>query len=59
MCVFQCDAVTVSQYGLFGWENNGSILRQDTGKPTLQIHAHNISDKPKGKNMLTFILKIK
>lgn len=51
MCVFQCDAVAVWQYGLFGWENIGSTLRRDTGKPTLQIHAHNISDKPKGKKV--------
>lgn len=48
-CVFQCDAVTVSQYGLFEWENIDSTLRQDTGKPTLQTHAHSISDKPKRK----------
>lgn len=49
MCVFQCGAVTVSQYELFGWENIGSTLQQDTDKPTLQIHAHNTSDKPKEK----------
>lgn len=54
MCVFQCGAVTVSQYELFGWENIGSTLQQDTDKPTLQIHAHNTSDKPEEKNILAF-----
>lgn len=45
-CVSRCGAVTVSQCGLSGWESIGSTPQQDTGKPALQIHAHNTSDKP-------------
>lgn len=47
-CVSRCGAVTVSQCGLSGWESIGSTPQQDTGKPALQIHAHNTSDKPEG-----------
>lgn len=54
-CVFQCGAVTVSRCELFGWENSGSTPQQDTDRPTLQIHAHNTSDRPKEKeNKLAF-----
>lgn len=55
MYAFLCDAATILQCELFGWESIGSKLQLDTDMLVLQIHVHSTSNIPMKRNTLYYI----